>query len=92
MERIIGFDCPTQVTFWNEELKEITGGIGVEDYVICGCCGTIVSLEEIYEAAEEDGVSAADAVKKCGCWEDLSDFIKDGKDAFVEANLPYDIL
>lgn len=88
MAKIMAFDYPTQVTFWNEDLQKIVGGIGIEDYIICGCCGTFISLEEVYEAAEEDGIDVEDAVRRCGCWEDLDEFITKGKDKYLEDNLP----
>lgn len=47
------FDKPTQVAFRDPEgLRR--GGIAYCDEIICGCCGGIFSIEEIYEFAIVD--------------------------------------
>ena len=42
------FDKPTQVAFRDSEGNR-RGGIAYCDEIICGCCGGIFSIEEIYE-------------------------------------------
>ena len=46
------FEKPTQVAWFDGERERWTGGIGVDDYVICSCCGNKVPLNELYEAVE----------------------------------------
>ena len=46
------FDCPKQVKFL--DLGDVGGaeywhgGIIIDDCIICGCCGTVFSLEEYF--------------------------------------------
>lgn len=49
------FDYPVQVSFYDVGTGEYKGGIAYKDYIICGCCGGIIELEDLYEdaAAEE---------------------------------------
>lgn len=47
------FDTPTQVLFYNTEEFTHTGGIAFENYVICGCCGSVIMFEEIMERTPE---------------------------------------
>ena len=42
------FDKPTQVAFCDSEGNR-RSGIAYCDEIICGCCGGIFSIEEIYE-------------------------------------------
>ena len=53
------FDFPQQVKFLDlgdTQGKEVWhGGIAIEDNIICGCCGTVFSLEEIFSDWEEYG-------------------------------------
>ena len=45
------FDVPTQVKFWDYEGAHYIGGIGYRDEIICGCCGGVFKISEIYEFA-----------------------------------------
>lgn len=45
------FEVPTQVMFWDVDENHYIGGIAYHDEIICGCCGGIVSIEEVYEFA-----------------------------------------
>ena len=47
------FDKPTQVAFWDYDGDHYVGGIAYEDIVICGNCGGIYDLDELYEFAPE---------------------------------------
>lgn len=75
---IVYFNVPTQVRFyWNDgedrESEHWIGGIGYEDNIICGCCGGLVDMAEVYEEYEEvydDGV-AIEVLP----WIDISDEI-----------------
>ena len=57
------FEVPTQVKFYDPYesedenaaiLTNFTGGIAFEDKIICGCCGGVISIDELYEGADED--------------------------------------
>ena len=52
MERKMYFKIPTQVFFY--ETDKYIAGIAYHDEIICGCCGGIYSIEEIYEWADEN--------------------------------------
>lgn len=53
------FEFPRQVRFLDlgdtqgEEVWH--GGIAINDSIICGCCGTVLSLEDIFADWEEYG-------------------------------------
>lgn len=53
------FDYPKQVKFL--DLGDVGGaeywhgGIIIDDCIICGCCGTVISLEEYFSDWEEYG-------------------------------------
>ena len=58
-ERILDFDCPTQVKFIDfdrdlgsdNEAKEPywIGGIAFHDKIICGCCGGAIDIQDYYD-------------------------------------------
>ena len=54
------FEVPTQVKFWDYEGDHYLGGIAYRDEIICGCCGGIFDISEIYQFAldtlEEDPI------------------------------------
>lgn len=49
MKRITKFDKPMQVKFYDYDGDHYNGGIAYGKEVICGCCGGIFELEELYE-------------------------------------------
>ena len=49
----IYFNTPTQVAFWDVDGDHYIGGIAYGDEIICGCCGGVVSIEEVCEFAPE---------------------------------------
>lgn len=44
------FEVPTQVKFWD---GRYTGGIAYRDEIICGCCGGIFRISDVYEVAPD---------------------------------------
>ena len=54
MSRRVFFEKPTQVRFWECAEQDYVGGIAYEDKIICGCCGGILEIEEIYDNAAAD--------------------------------------
>lgn len=57
MKKYDYFEVPTQVKFWD---RRYIGGIAYRDEIICGCCGGIFRISDIYEVApdtlEEDPI------------------------------------
>ena len=53
------FECPKQVKFLDlgdtGRAEYWHGGIVIDDSIICGCCGTVISLEEYFSDWEEYG-------------------------------------
>lgn len=66
------FEVPAQVKFWD---GRYIGGIAYRDEIICGCCGGIFRISEIYESApdtlKEDPIVVYD-------WVDISSKIRVG--------------
>ena len=47
------FEIPTQVKFWDDHSGHYIGGSAYRDEIICGCCGTVFRISEIYEVAPD---------------------------------------
>ena len=71
-EEIQSFESPTQVAFWSEEDERYIGGIGYGTEIICGCCGGIVEISEVYELAPVDIIPI---IEHDGDWANLSGWI-----------------
>ena len=67
------FDVPTQVAFWDVDGDHYVGGITYGDKIICGCCGGIIEIAEVYEFAPE-GIEPIVVYNE---WVDLSGDILD---------------
>lgn len=63
------YETPTQVAFFDE--NHYIGGIAYKDKVICGCCGSIISIAEIYELTPDNITPICEYL----IWEDLDDAI-----------------
>jgi hypothetical protein len=50
------FEEPTQVKFYNAPDENWLGGIAFGAAIICGCCGGVVEIDDIYEEAKENGI------------------------------------
>lgn len=61
-----------QVMFYDGE--GMCSGILFDDKIICGCCGGIFEVEDVYENAQIDGVEVA--IRMFTNWVDVSDEIK----------------
>lgn len=75
-KRTLYYDIPTQVKFFDFESKEPywIGGIAFQDVIICGCCGVIIEISDLYDEAEETGLGE-DPIKVLR-WIDISEEIK----------------
>ena len=47
MVEVKTFDMPQMVEFIDNSTGEIFGGIGLDNEIICGCCGTILGLNDV---------------------------------------------
>ena len=72
--RIKGFDTPTQVKFFESE--DWLTGIGYKDEIICGCCGCVFPIDQIYELAEEADTEIVDPIQPYKNWLDISEEIR----------------
>lgn len=69
----IYFNTPTQVAFWDVDGDHYIGGIAYGDEIICGCCGGVVSIEEVCEFAPE----GVEPIVVYDVWRDVSGDILD---------------
>ena len=65
------FEVPTQVKFWDVDGDHYVGGIAYRNDVICGCCGGIFDISEIYESAPD--TLDNDPIVVVNGWKNLSD-------------------
>ena len=75
-KRTLYYDIPTQVKFFDFGSEEPywIGGIAFQDVIICGCCGAVIEISDLYDEAEETGLGE-DPIKVLR-WIDISDEIK----------------
>lgn len=59
------FEIPTQVKFWD---GRYIGGIAYRDEIICGCCGGIFGISDIYELAPSKWDNGFDYIYRRGEW------------------------
>ena len=67
------FERPTQVRFYDYDGNSWRGGIAYKDEIICGCCGGIFEIAEIYEFAPAD--LEKDPITVYKWWIDLEETI-----------------
>ena len=88
MEKIENFDVPTQVKFVDFGIApadndgEILwlGGIAYGNEIICGCCGGIILLEDLYadyEDLKSEYPNLESPIEIYDYWVDFNDFIKE---------------
>ena len=65
------FEKPTQVKFWDVETERYICGIAYRDEIICGECGGIISIDELYEDVS-DGI---EVIKVYKSWVDFNEYI-----------------
>ena len=71
------FPTPTQVRFFcpTDDAPQWEYGIAYGDEIICGCCGGVFEIENVYCDAASYGIPDSQAVKTYGMWVDFSDYI-----------------
>ena len=72
--RIKAFDIPTQVKFFEGEYW--LTGIGYKDEIICGCCGGVFQIDQIYEVANAVDTEIIDPIQSYKNWIDISEEIR----------------
>ena len=73
------YGTPCQVRFVDcGDPNNITmcGGIAYHDEIICGCCGAVLSIQDIIDDAAEYGIHFDDAVVEYGDWVDIEEAIR----------------
>ena len=75
-KRTFYYDKPTQVKFLDFDGEEPywIGGIAYYNEVICGCCGGVFKIYELYERAEEHKYK--DSPIEALIWIDINEAIK----------------
>ena len=63
------FDVPTQVYFWDFDGGHWLAGIAWNQNIICGCCGGVFEIDEVYEYAPAE---LAHPIIPFNTWVDLS--------------------
>ena len=58
------FEIPTQVKFYDPSDEEICYGIGIDDKIICGCCGGTFEVSEVENIEILPWIDISDAI--CG--------------------------
>ena len=79
MERKLEYDTPTQVMFLDPDTGDWLVGIAYRDEIICGCCGSIYEISEIYDECLE---IVPDPVRVYQEWVDITDAIHGGENAY----------
>jgi hypothetical protein len=72
------YGTPCQVRFVDCDGPDninVCYGIAYKDEIICGCCGAVLSIDEIIKDAEKAGVHWDDAIIELE-WIDISESIK----------------
>lgn len=72
-ERIVRFEVPTQVAFCDPDGPgHFIGGIGYGEEIICGCCGGVYEIADIYEACS---IESEEPIVVYEDWVDISEEI-----------------
>ena len=58
------FETPTQVKFFDPENQETLYGIGIDDEIICACCGCVFEVSEVENIEILPWIDLADTI--CG--------------------------
>lgn len=69
MKKYDFFGTPTQVKFWDAVSKNYVGGIAYRDGIICGCCGAVFVIDDIYKSAPS--ALDNDPIIKLGVWKPI---------------------
>lgn len=68
------YKTPCQVRYYETEDGQYYGGIALQDFIICGHCGTVMPIDDIVKCAVRAGVDYDDAIIELD-WMDMSNTI-----------------
>lgn len=68
------YGTPCQVRFYDAYDDVWCGGVAYHDFIICGCCGAIISIQDIIDGAADVSVHWDDAIIELE-WLDISNEI-----------------
>lgn len=76
-KKVFYYYTPTQVKFLDFDSEELCwiGGIAFHDVVICGCCGGVIKISELYERAKEMNFNE-EPIKAFNSWVNIENEIK----------------
>ena len=71
------YERPTQVGFCDVDMSEkdnirYMGGIAYQDKIICGCCGALIDIEEIFDGVAEFFPEGTPVIIEDGYWNDVA--------------------
>ena len=70
------YGTPCQVRFYEAADGLYRGGIAYRDYIICGCCGAVLLIDDVVNDAACVGVHWDDAVVELE-WVDIEQTIRE---------------
>ena len=57
------FETPTQVKFFDPKNQETLYGIGIDDEIICACCGYVFEVSEVENIEILPWIDISDAIR-----------------------------
>ena len=66
------FEEATQVVYWESVGEQWFAGIAYKDFVICGCCGSVIEIKEIYDCAPGH---IENPIQRFSNWVDITEVI-----------------
>lgn len=81
MKKYDHFPVPTQVQFWDYNNERYKGGVAYRNEIICGCCGGVFNISEIYKVAPDTLLGDPTVVVNSGCrrWIDAVNYYLQGR-------------
>lgn len=90
------FDTPVQVAFHseNDDSDVVNGGIAHGDYIICGCCGGVVPMDEVdYLVVYDNWVDfSSEIMEDYDCDMDAAEAEDEDDFRMAEWNILYDMM
>ena len=69
------YGTPCQVRFYDAHDNMWRGGIALHDFVICGCCGVMLKIQDIIDDAEKYNIHWDEAIVELE-WIDIEEAIR----------------
>jgi hypothetical protein len=71
MAQKLYYEAPKQVAFYSFDDEKYIGGIAYQNEIICGCCGGIFEIKELYDEAPE----GIEPIIEYAAWVDIEETI-----------------